>query len=101
MKNRVVANQTPILLSIEGTSIWSGVNIQSLNSAAITWAMAPKMFSIGARYQWVSAAYFIGFLVPLPSYFLAKFFPKQRIWSYLNVSIILCMFKSPHQFPFM
>ena len=47
------------------------------------------MFSIGARYQWVSAAYLVGFLVPLPFYIMHKFFPHQRIWSYLNLSIIL------------
>ncbi|CZR52285.1 related to peptide transporter [Phialocephala subalpina] len=92
MMESIVTNQLPTLLSIEGTSIWSGVNIQSLNSAAITWAMAPKLFSIGARYQWVSISYFIGFLVPLPFYFMNKFFPQQKIWSYLNLSIILWYF---------
>lgn len=54
--------------------------------------MAPEMFNFGQRYQWVSAAYFLGFLVPLPFYFLAKFFPHQRIWSYLNLSIIFWYF---------
>lgn len=54
--------------------------------------MAPKLFSFGARYQWVSIAYFLGLAVPFPFYFLAKAFPKQRIWSYLNLSIILWYF---------
>jgi OPT family oligopeptide transporter len=92
MMQSIVLNQYEILLSIEGTAIWSGVNIQSLNSAAITWAMAPKLFSFGARYQWVSIAYFLGLAVPFPFYFLSKFFPKQKIWSYLNLSIILWYF---------
>lgn len=47
------------------------------------------MFSIGARYQWVTAAYLVGFLIPLPFYSLHRFFPHQRIWSYLNLPIIL------------
>lgn len=47
------------------------------------------MFSIGARYQWVTAAYLVGFLAPLPFYIMHRFFPHQRIWSYLNTAIIL------------
>lgn len=39
--------------------------------------------------RWVSAAYFIGVIVPLPFYFLAKLYPTIRIFSYLNLSIIL------------
>lgn len=47
------------------------------------------MFSIGARYQWVTASFLIGFLAPLPFYIMHRFFPRQRIWAYLNTSIIL------------
>jgi hypothetical protein len=54
----------------------------------VSWSIAPKMFSIGARYEWVSAAFLVGFIIPLPFYFMHKFFPHQRIWSYLNLSII-------------
>ena len=85
----IVKNQAEILVSIEGTNIWSGANIQYFNSQAISWAIAPKMFSAGARYQWVTLGYFLGFLAPLPFYFMHRLFPKQRIWSYLNSSIIL------------
>ncbi|RQM08092.1 hypothetical protein DH86_00000527 [Scytalidium sp. 3C] len=88
MMQSIVKEQTPILLSVEGTSIWSGAWVQSINSNGIAWAMAPEMFSFGQRYQWVSAAYFLGFLLPVPFYILHKLFPKQWIWSYLNLSII-------------
>jgi hypothetical protein len=47
------------------------------------------MFNVGQRYEWVSLAYLVGFLVPLPFYILHKIFPRQKIWSYLNLSIIL------------
>lgn len=50
------------------------------------------MFSIGARYEWVSIAYLLGFIVPLPFYFMHRLFPQQRFWSYLNLSIILWYF---------
>ncbi|KAM3084106.1 hypothetical protein ACMFMG_001788 [Clarireedia jacksonii] len=85
----IVQNQTPSLLTIEGTPIWSGANVQSFNSLAIAWSIAPKMFSIGARYQWVTIAYLLGFLVPVPFWLLNRYFPHQRVWSYLNLSIIL------------
>lgn len=84
----IVKNQAAILISIEGTNIWSGSNIQYFNSQAIAWAIAPKIFSIGAKYQWVTIGYLIGFFVPLPLYLMHRFFPTQRIWSYLNTSII-------------
>ncbi|KAJ4128826.1 hypothetical protein NW768_007345 [Fusarium equiseti] len=85
----IIDNQAPILKSAEGTNIWSGAQIQQFNTLAIAWSIAPKMFSIGARYQWVTIAFFIGFLAPLPFYIAHRFFPRMRIWSYLNTSIIL------------
>ena len=66
-----------ILLSIEGTTIWSGVTIQSYNSQAIAWgALAKDLFVIGGRYQWVVIAFLIGFILPLPQYVLYKYYPK-------------------------
>jgi hypothetical protein len=50
--------------------------------------MAPEMFSFGQHYQWVSAAFFFGALLPLPFYIMHRIFPKQWIWSYFNLSII-------------
>lgn len=88
MMQSIVKEQTPILLSTEGTSIWSGAWVQSTNSNAVAWSLAPEMFSFGQRYQWVSGAYFFGFLLPLPFYIMHRIFPKQWIWSYFNLSII-------------
>jgi len=85
----IVKEQAAILISIEGTSIWSGANIQMFNTLAIAWSIAPKMFSVGARYQWVTIAYLIGFLAPLPFYALHKLFPRNKVFPYLNSSIIL------------
>ncbi|EKJ69563.1 hypothetical protein FPSE_10274 [Fusarium pseudograminearum CS3096] len=85
----IIDNQAPTLKSAEGTNIWSGAQIQQFNTLAIAWSIAPRMFSIGARYQWVTIAFFIGFLAPLPFYIAHRFFPHMRIWSYLNTAIIL------------
>ncbi|OBT85061.1 hypothetical protein VE02_07154 [Pseudogymnoascus sp. 03VT05] len=84
----IVENQSPILLGIQGSNIWSGQNVQQFNSLAISWSIAPKMFSVGAKYQWVTLAFLIGFLVPLPTYIMYKITGKKA-WGYLNPSIIL------------
>ncbi|KAF5655389.1 peptide transporter [Fusarium sp. NRRL 25303] len=85
----IVDNQAAILMSAEGTNVWSGAQVQQFNTLAIAWSIAPKMFSIGARYEWVTIAYLIGFAAPLPFYFAHRFFPHIRLFSYLNIPIIL------------
>ncbi|KAJ5891675.1 uncharacterized protein N7473_007903 [Penicillium subrubescens] len=85
----IVQNQATILESAEGTNIRSGAQIQQFNTLAIAWSIAPKMFSVGARYEWVTIAFLIGFITPLPFYIMHRHFPQQRIWPYLNTSIIL------------
>lgn len=40
MMNSIVTAQREVLLSVEGTSIWSGQNVQSYNAQAIAWGGA-------------------------------------------------------------
>lgn len=91
MMIQIVDAQKPLLLSIQGSSIWSGQNIQIFNSQAITWSIAPYLYSVGKRYQWVTIAYLLGFLAPLPMYIGYRLQGKKnmKFWSYLNPSIIL------------
>ncbi|KAH8597846.1 OPT oligopeptide transporter protein-domain-containing protein [Bisporella sp. PMI_857] len=79
-----------ILLSIEGTTIWSGRAIQSYNSQAIAWgALAKDLFISGHRYQWITYAFILGFIVPLPQYFIHKFYPSSgRVLQYINAPIL-------------
>ena len=51
--------------------------------------MAKELFVVGGRYQWVLLAFLLGFLVPLPQYFLHKFAPHNKI------SKALCMINAP------
>ncbi|THW83937.1 OPT superfamily oligopeptide transporter [Aureobasidium pullulans] len=88
MMHSIVQNQAEILKSIQGTNIWSGQNIQQFNTLAIAWSIASRMFSVGSRYQWVTLAYLIGFLVPIPTYIAYKITGNKK-WGYLNPSIIL------------
>ncbi|KAK5108447.1 hypothetical protein LTR62_008334 [Meristemomyces frigidus] len=86
----IVSAQRPLLTAIQGSSIWSGQNIQIFNSAAITWSMAPRLYSIGQRYQWCTIAYLVGFIVPVPMYLMYKYGGMKAKWaSYINPSIIL------------
>lgn len=88
MMQTIVTNQRTILLSIEGSNIWSGQNVQQYNTLAIAWSIAGDMFSVGAQYQWVTLSYLWGFLAPLPMYFAYRY-TKWWGFSYLNTSMIL------------
>lgn len=84
----IVQNQSTILTSVQGSNIWSGQNIQQFNTLAVAWSIAKDMFSVGARYQWVTLSFLIGFAVPVPFY-LAHKYTNWRVFSYINCSIIL------------
>ncbi|KAG4420066.1 hypothetical protein IFR04_006825 [Cadophora malorum] len=84
----IVDNQAPILKGLAGSNIWSGQNVQQFNTLAIAWSIAKDTFSIGAKYQWVTIAYLLGFIVPLPFYILNRYFPHP-FFRYINFSIIL------------
>ncbi|KAK0108791.1 hypothetical protein ONS96_002636 [Cadophora gregata f. sp. sojae] len=84
----IVDNQAPILKGLAGSNIWSGQNVQQFNTLAIAWSIAKDTFSIGAKYQWVTIAYIIGFVVPVPFWLLNRYFPHP-FFRYINFSIIL------------
>ncbi|KJR85349.1 uncharacterized protein SPSK_08583 [Sporothrix schenckii 1099-18] len=84
----IVQNQAPILTGIVGSNIWSGQNVQQFNTLAISWSMASDMYSIGAKYEWVTIAYLLGFLAPFPLWIANKIYP-HKAFRYLNTSIIL------------
>ncbi|KKP07022.1 hypothetical protein THAR02_00901 [Trichoderma harzianum] len=84
----IVDNQTETLLSIDGTNIWSGQNVQGYNTLAVAWSLAKDMFSVGNRYQWVTLAYLLGFAAPIP-FWLAWKLTKREIFRDVNTSIII------------
>jgi OPT family small oligopeptide transporter len=83
----IVENQAPALLSITGTNVWSGQNVQSYNTLAVAWSMAKDLFSVGSRYQWVTLSYLVGFLMPLP-FWLAWKLTKRDVFRHVDTSII-------------
>lgn len=89
MMESIVTNQRDILLSIEGTAIWSGQNVQQYNTQGISWgALAKYMFSVGQRYEWVPLALLVGFACPIPFYIAHRLFPKAGLQN-INVPILV------------
>ncbi|KAG1803724.1 OPT oligopeptide transporter protein-domain-containing protein [Suillus plorans] len=80
LMNSIIDSQREILLSVQGTNIWSGQQPQSYNSQAIAWGgLAHELFSYGKRYQWVPLAYLIGLVVPLPFWIIHRYWPRLRM----------------------
>ncbi|KZT55680.1 OPT superfamily oligopeptide transporter [Calocera cornea HHB12733] len=73
-----------------GTRLWSGWVAQEVNSAAITWgALSAELYNPGKLYFQIPMGLLYGFLAPFPLYIMHRLFPKQKIWSYLNMPVIL------------
>ncbi|KAJ8581552.1 OPT superfamily oligopeptide transporter [Rhizopogon salebrosus TDB-379] len=88
MMNSIIDNQREILLSVQGTNIWSGQQPQQYNSQAIAWGgLSHELFSSGQRYQWVPWAYIVGLFVPIPFWVIHRYWPKLRA-DYLYTPVI-------------
>ncbi|KAF1992314.1 OPT superfamily oligopeptide transporter [Aulographum hederae CBS 113979] len=88
LMNSITDNQREILLSIQGTNVWSGQVIQSFNSNAIAFgALSKYMFAASRTYLWVVLALPVGLLVPLLTYFLHRLFPRAG-FDYLITPVI-------------
>ncbi|KAG1742849.1 OPT oligopeptide transporter protein-domain-containing protein [Suillus lakei] len=88
MMNSIIDNQREILLSVQGTNIWSGQQPQQYNSQAIAWGgLSHELFSAGQRYQWVPWAYLVGLFVPIPFWVIHRYWPKLRA-DYLYTPVI-------------
>ena len=110
LMNSIIDNQRSILLSVEGTNIWSGQQPQQYNSQAIAWGglrclfffdllfrnslinhlYSHQLFAVGKRYQFVAWAYLIGFMVPVPFWIMYKLWPKLRT-DYFYTPVIWCV----------
>ncbi|KAF8071803.1 OPT oligopeptide transporter protein-domain-containing protein [Lyophyllum atratum] len=88
LMNSIIDNQRDILLSVEGTNIWSGQQPQQYNSQAIAWGgLSHELFAVGQRYQFVAWAYVIGLFVPVPFWLAYRYFPRLRT-DYLYTPVI-------------
>ncbi|KAG1875141.1 OPT oligopeptide transporter protein-domain-containing protein [Suillus tomentosus] len=91
LMNSIIDSQREILLSVDGTNIWSGQQPQSYNSQAIAWGgLAHELFSYGQRYQWVPLSYLIGLVAPLPFWIIHRYWPRLRMDYYYTP--IICAY---------
>lgn len=88
MMNSIVDSQREILLSVEGSNIWSGQNVQTYNAQAVAWGgVGHKIFAAGGEYFMVPMGLVFGIFAPLPFWILHKYYPKWRLDT-INTSII-------------
>ncbi|PPQ75716.1 hypothetical protein CVT24_002577 [Panaeolus cyanescens] len=95
----IISSRRDILLQVQGTNIWSGQQVQSFNSNAISWgALGSILYAPGGRYAIVPFGILIGLAVPIPFWLIHKRWPKINAdkvvtpilcWTlgYLNVGI--------------
>src|SRR5579863_360675 len=75
----ILLRQQNTLLSVEGTNVWSGQQVQEYNSQAIAWGgFSHDLFGLGKRYQLVPLGYVIGLFVPIPFWIVHRYYPKLR-----------------------
>ncbi|EIN10286.1 OPT oligopeptide transporter [Punctularia strigosozonata HHB-11173 SS5] len=85
----VISDNRQILLSVQGSNVWSGATIQSFNSDAIAWgALAKQLYSPSGRYGIVPLSILIGLAVPIPLWWLHKRFPKWHLDSVITPMIL-------------
>ncbi|KAG1891165.1 OPT oligopeptide transporter protein-domain-containing protein [Suillus subluteus] len=91
LMNSIIDNQREILLSVQGTNIWSGQQPQSYNSQAIAWGgLAHRLFSADQRYQWVPLSCLIGLVAPIPFWIIHRYWPRLRMDYYYTP--IICYY---------
>lgn len=58
--NYIVSSHRDLLIEGNGNSFWSGAVVQSYNTKAASWALAPHMYKSGARYEMIPIGMVIG-----------------------------------------
>lgn len=89
MTNNIVTAQRDVLLSIEGTNVWSGQQVQAFNSLAVMFGgLAHELFDVGKTYQWLVLIMLPGFIAPLPTYFLHRKYPNVG-FNNINMAVLI------------
>ncbi|KAJ7192126.1 OPT oligopeptide transporter [Mycena pura] len=73
----IIASHFDILRDVQGSNIWSGQQVQSFNSLAISWgALGKPLYATGTRYGFVPYMLLVGLLFPIPFWLLHKRYPR-------------------------
>lgn len=81
----IVTNKREILLDPVGNSVWSGSTLQSMNTQAITWALAKQFY--GTRYKLVPLGLVAGLALPIIHWIITKIVPRTKQWPINTVFI--------------
>jgi hypothetical protein len=68
----VTGSQRELLLDPTGNSVWSGLQVQSLNSNAITWSLAKELYGPSGPYFVIPLGIFIGFAATFVHWLINK-----------------------------
>jgi hypothetical protein len=68
----VTGSQRELLLDPIGNSVWSGLQVQSLNSNAITWSLAKEMYGPSGPYFIIPLGIFVGFAAIFVHWLISK-----------------------------
>lgn len=68
----ITGSQRKLLLDPIGNNIWSGLQIQSLNSNAITWSLAKQLYGPSGPYFVIPLGIFIGFAATFVHWLINK-----------------------------
>ncbi|KAI0053806.1 oligopeptide transporter [Auriscalpium vulgare] len=71
----VVTNQAELLLDPTGSNVWSGQVVQSLNSNAVTWSLAQRLYGSDGPYFIIPMSLFIGAAVTFFQWLVNKRWP--------------------------
>ncbi|KAI0071867.1 peptide transporter MTD1 [Panus rudis PR-1116 ss-1] len=75
----IIDAQHDILLDVQGSNVWSGQQVQSFNSDAITWgALGNHLYAPTGRYGIIPFSILIGLAVPIPFWLLHKWNPHIK-----------------------
>lgn len=84
----IVTNQREVLLDPIGNNVWSGATVQSLNSDAITWALAKEIYGVHGQYLIAPLGLLIGLALPFIHWGAIKLFPNVAKWE-INTAFII------------
>ncbi|GAA5984935.1 hypothetical protein JCM10908_002459 [Rhodotorula pacifica] len=88
----VIKSHRELLLSTQGSNIWSGQQVQSFNSQAISWgALAKDFYGKGSPYAIIPYCILIGLAMPLPFYLLHRFWPKAGFNEFVTPVFCWCI----------
>jgi hypothetical protein len=77
LMKQLIDEHRDIFLSVQGTNIWSGQQVQAANAKSVSWgALAKSMYAPGTPYFIVPIGILIGLLIPLPFWLAHRKYPK-------------------------